>query len=376
MTEPRADGSRRRNHVPGGLGVAVIGCGTIGTLRAKILDRHTSVSHLAVCDIDRDRARSLAEQCQANAWDTDARRVIEDPAVDAVIVATTEDAHFEPGIAALRAGKHLLVEKPFTIDPAEGLELLQEASKRDLQLYTGFTQRYRRRYLAAKEHLTQGYLGKITSGHLTIYLTQAVANAVISRAKSTSPSINTLTYCIDLLMWFLPDDPPRQVYAQGGQGRFFESHETPDSTWCVATLSSGAVVNLGVSWELPEFWPAYVASMRVELFGRRGTLAIQDDHRDVMLASSQAIPSPYTPDVSMPVVLLGSAMPGDWAGEDFFGAMKDETHAFVRAVGSGRIDTTLASGAQGVAVLNVSRAIDESTKTGRVVPVSPGRWGN
>lgn len=364
----------RPHHIRDGVGVAVIGCGTIGTLRAHILHRHPAVCYLAVCDTIPARAEALARACRADRWSADAREVAADPAVQAVIVATTEDAHYAPALAALRAGKHVLAEKPFTIDPAEGERLCQEGRDRGLQLYTGFTQRFRRRYRSVKQHVDDGYLGRLTSAHLSIYLTQAVAKAVISRAGSTTPAINTLTYCIDLLLWFFPDDPPVRVYAQAGQGRIRDSFGAPDSTWSVVTLRSGAVVNLGVSWELPEFWPAYVASMQVELFGRNGTLSVHDDHRDILLASTHAVPSPYTPDVTMPVVMLGSAMPGDWAAGDFSGAMRDETYAFVRSVGTSTPDPALPDGHQGLNVLAVSRAIDESAATGDVVAVRlPGR---
>lgn len=360
----------RPHHIRGGLGVAVIGCGTIGTLRAQILHRHPAVSYLAVCDTIKERAETLARACEADRWASDATELVNDPAVQAVIVATTEDAHYGPALAALSADKHVLVEKPFTIDSVEGECLCQDARDRGLQLYTGFTQRFRRRYLSVKQHVEDGYLGQLTSAHLSIYLTRAVAQAVMSRAGSTTPAINTLTYCIDLLRWFFPDDPPARVYAQAGQGRIRDSFGAPDSTWCILTLRGGAVVNLGVSWELPEFWPAYVASMQVELFGRDGSLSVHDDHRDVLLASTHAVPSPYTPDVTMPVAMLGSAMPGDWAGGDFFGAMRDETYAFVRSVGTGLPDPALPDGRQGLDVLTVSRAIDESAASGQVVPVA------
>jgi predicted dehydrogenase len=349
--------------------VAVIGCGTIGRLRAQICHRHPSVDTLAVCDIDRDKAEALARDCEADAWDRDARELITRDDIDAVIVATTEDAHFEPALAAIEAGKPVLVEKPFTILPDEGRKLLQAAEERDVAVYTGFTQRFRRRFLAIKEHVAAGYVGDVTSVHASIYLTQAVGKAVISRAGSTTPAINTLTYAIDLLMWYLNGAKPVTAYAQGGRGRFAEEYGAPDSTWSVLTFPNGTVANLGVSWELPEFWPAYVATMEFELFGRDGVLSVKDDHRDVLLASSQPVPSPYTPGVAMNVAMLGSAMPGDWALDGYFGAMKDETHAFLNGAGTGRVDPILASGQDGMDVLAVSRAIDGSVEGGQVVTI-------
>jgi len=239
-----------------------------------------------------------------------------------------------------------------------------------VRINTGFTQRFRRRYLAIKEHVLQGYIGDVTSAKATIYLTQAVARSVISRAGTTTPAINTLTYSIDLLMWYLGGARPRTVYAQGSKGAIFEEYGAVDSTWAILNFGDGVVANLGVSWELPEFWPAYVATMDFELFGRNGVVSVKDDHRDVLMASHQKVPSPYTPDVSMNVAMLGSYMPGDWALGEYFGAMKDEMYAFVASVGNDRDDPVLATGHEGMDVLAVSRAIDESVESGEIVTVS------
>lgn len=361
----------RARHIDGGVGVAVIGCGTIGRLRAEILHRHPSVRFLAVCDLDEEKARTLAADCEADAWSTDAAELAARDEVDAVIVSTTEDSHFAPAIAAVEAGRQLLVEKPLTIVPEEGDKILTAARANGVTVYTGFTQRFRRRYLAIQEHLRQGYLGDVTSAHATIYLARSVAEAVIKRAGLTTPSINTLTYSIDLLLWYLGHELPTTVYAQGGKGRIHDEYGAVDSTWAVLTFDSGVVANLGVSWELPEFWPAYVATMDVDLFGRDGSMCVRDDHREVMLGSERPVPSPYTPDVAMHVALPGSAMPGDWAMGEYFGAMKDETYAFVAAVGTGRPDPVLATGQDGQDVLAVSRAIDESVASGEVVRLRP-----
>ncbi|MGH8927298.1 MAG: Gfo/Idh/MocA family protein, partial [Acidimicrobiia bacterium] len=335
----------RSRYIDGGVGIAVIGCGSIGNLRAQIAHRHPSVDFLAVCDIVGERAGRLAEACEADAWSTQATDIVTRDEVDAVIVASTEDAHFAPAMAALQAGKTLLVEKPFTIMPDEGQKLVVSAEEYGLRIYTGFTQRFRRRYLAIKEQINQGYIGEVTSAKATIYLAESVARAVISRAGATTPSVNTMTYLFDLLTWYLDGALPAAAYAAGStKGRIHEEFGVLDSTWCVLTYPDGLVANLGVSWELPEFWPAYVASMDFELFGREGTISVKDDHRDVLMASRKPIHSPYTPDTSsMHVAMLGSYMPGDWALGEHFGAMQEETHAFINAVGTGRHDPILAT---------------------------------
>jgi len=367
----------RSRFIDGGVGIAVIGCGSIGSLRAQIAHRHPSVDFLAVCDVVEERARRLAGECEADAWSTDATELIASERVDAVIVASTEDAHFAPAMSALQAGKTLLVEKPFTILPDEGQKLLVGAEEYGIPIYTGFTQRFRRRYLAIKEHIVQGYIGDVTSAKATIYLAESVARAVISRAPTTTPSINTMTYLFDLLNWYLDGPRPSSVYAAGStKGRIFEEFGTVDSTWCVLSYPDGMVASLGVSWELPEFWPAYVASMDFELFGREGAISVKDDHRDVLMASRKPIHSPYTPDSSsMNVAMLGSYMPGDWALGEHFGAMQQETNAFINAVGTGRADPILATGQDGLDVLHISRAVDESARKREIVAIDWDRSG-
>lgn len=364
----------RSRHISGGVGVAVVGSGSIGNLRAEISHRHPSVDFLAVCDIVEDKARRLADSCEADVWATDAVDVVTRDEVDAVIVASTEDSHFEPAMAAVQAGKSVLVEKPFTILADEGHKLIAAAEEYGVSIYTGFTQRFRRRYLAIKEHVLNGYVGEVTSAKATIYLTQAVARSVISRAGTTTPSVNTMTYLFDLLTWYLDGTLPTRVYAAGStKGRISDDFDTLDSTWTVLSYDDGMVANLGVSWELPEFWPAYVASMDFELFGREGVISVRDDHRDVLMASHQPVPSPYTPDTKMNVAMLGSYMPGDWALGEHFGAMQEETHAFINSVGTGRPNPILATGTEGMDVLVISRAVDESAATGQPVSLTWAR---
>ncbi len=362
----------RARHIDGGVGVAVVGSGTIGTLRAKIADQHPSVDFLGISDIVGDKAERLGAGVGADLVTTDSTELIRRDEVDCVIVATTEDAHYQPAMAAIQAGKHVLVEKPFTIVPGEAEKLIAAAEEYGVFVYTGFTQRFRRRYLAIKEHISRGHLGDVTSAKATIYLTQAVAQSVISRAGTTTPSINTMTYLFDLLTWYLDGSKPVSTYAAGAKGRFHEEYGALDSTWCLLNYHHGMVANLGVSWELPVFWPANVTTMDFEVFGRDGTISVRDDHRDQLLASKQTLPAPYTPDETMNVALLGSYMPGDWALGRHWGAMQQETFAFINSTGRNEQDAIIATGRQGLDVLVMSRAVDQSAATGEVVEIS---WG-
>jgi hypothetical protein len=113
----------RPHYIDGGLGIGVIGCGSIGSLRAEIASRHPSIRHLAVCDVLEERARAVADFTGAEACYRDHLELVNDEKVDGVIVASTEDAHVAPTLAAIQAGKPVLVEKPLALlsrRPASG----------------------------------------------------------------------------------------------------------------------------------------------------------------------------------------------------------------------------------------------------------------
>lgn len=356
-----------------GLGVAVIGAGSIGTLRARLAADHAGVGFVAVCDVDGDRQSALAETVGAGLADSDADRVIADERVDCVVVATSEADHEGPLEAAIEAGKPVLVEKPFTVELEGGRRLAALARERGSEVAVGYTQRFRRRYLSAKEHVAAGYLGELTTVAAKIYVTRAVGEAVIARASTTSPAINTLTYCGDLLLWYLEGARPQTVYAQSSRSHLHDRFGVADATTAIVRFDDGVVATLTTSWEPPPEHPAYVAQMQLELFGRGGMLGIADDHRDQLLVSDTPVPSPYTPDVTMRAAMLGSAMPGDWTPGGFQGPMKTESDLFVEGVAAGRLPAVLPDADHGVAVLELMRAIDDSAARDEIVRLGDGR---
>ncbi|HET7157775.1 MAG TPA: Gfo/Idh/MocA family oxidoreductase, partial [Burkholderiales bacterium] len=109
----------------GNLGVAVIGAGRIGTLRARLAAKHPCVGFVAIADIDEGRARTLAGQAGADMHSTNNFEMIERPEVNAVFVSTPEGEHAAPIIRALELGKPVLVEKPLALDRNDAQRILE-----------------------------------------------------------------------------------------------------------------------------------------------------------------------------------------------------------------------------------------------------------
>ena len=137
--------------------VAIVGCGLIGQKRARALGRAKLV---ACADIIGERAEGLAKSCGAFATDN-WRQAVRSDDVTLVIVATTNNLLAEISVAALQAGKHVLVEKPGAISVAEidGVSAAQNKSK--CLVRVGFNHRYHPALLQAQELWKAGALGEL-----------------------------------------------------------------------------------------------------------------------------------------------------------------------------------------------------------------------
>jgi predicted dehydrogenase len=132
------------------IGVAVVGAGRIGTLRARLAAKHPSVRFLAVSDRDPARARALADAAGADLHSGDNDAVISHPEVTAVIVSTPEQQHTQPVLKALERGLPVLVEKPigFSLRDADRILTTLHATKGELRV--GYSRRYKECFLRSR----------------------------------------------------------------------------------------------------------------------------------------------------------------------------------------------------------------------------------
>ena len=105
------------------IGFGVIGAGILGDVHARVYQRLPGIDLVAVCDLDEDRARTVANKYQAQSYHTDYQAILNNPNIQAVSIATPDFAHAEIAIAAAQAGKHILCEKPLatTVQDAQAI---------------------------------------------------------------------------------------------------------------------------------------------------------------------------------------------------------------------------------------------------------------
>jgi predicted dehydrogenase len=328
------------------LGVAVIGAGRIGTLRARLCAKHPCVGFLAIADTDIDKARGLAETTSASTFGSDNDALISLPEINTVFVSTPEGEHVAAVCKALELGKAVMVEKPLalTLSDAEQILSVLAASKGSLRV--GYSRRFKECFLRAKEQMIQQRLGRIVGGLARVYNSRAQAFAILKRDPHATPVLDVLTYYVDLMCWFMEGNVPVEVVARGQHGIFR--------------------VNFGVSYALPAKYPTLGQSDRVELLGSEGTMIIDDDHMDHLLYSDRGIPHAYVPDHSVNMAFLGSNTAGDWAVGDFWGPLGNETRSWLDSLVT-KTPTVHATPQQALVNLQTTIAIERAVATGRPV---------
>ncbi|HLQ00828.1 MAG TPA: Gfo/Idh/MocA family oxidoreductase, partial [Burkholderiales bacterium] len=241
------------------------------------------------------------------------------------------------------------------------------AEKRKASLRVGYSRRYKDRYLIAKEQVIQGRVGRIVGASARVFNSRSQAFAMLERNPGATPVVDALTYYVDLLNWLLEGAHVTEVFARGQKGVLKAAgHDTDDVNWAILTYSDGTVANLGVSYALPEKYPALGHAARVEVLGTEGVMILDDDHTDQLMYTEKGVPHVYLPDHSVNMVFLQSGTPGDWALGEFRGPIANETRAWLDHLALGK-PCALATAREARHALEVTLAIERSAASGRPV---------
>src|SRR5688572_25480413 len=188
------------------IGLAIVGAGRVGLIRGEIAARFPQVDWIGIAEINKDRGRSVAEKVGADFVTADFRELLARPEVTAVIVSTDEHLHVDPIMAAVERKLPLLIEKPLATDLAESSAVLAAIQKAGVDAVIGYTQRFRRRWLVAKEKLRNGALGDVTMVTSRAFMNRLVAIDNYKRTNNPaaiSPMVISGTHALDIVMWFM-----------------------------------------------------------------------------------------------------------------------------------------------------------------------------
>lgn len=244
--------------------VAIVGCGLIGQKRAAAL---AGAKLVACCDAVADRAESLARRYDAAHCD-DWQQIVRRDDVDVVIVATTNDMLAPISLAAIEAGKHVLVEKPAARHAGEVEPLIAAAEKHDVRVRVGFNHRYHPALLKAREVIDSGALGDLMflrgrygHGGRIGYDKEWRADPGLSGGGEL---IDQGVHLIDLARWFLGDFP----HVEGFAKTYFWQMPVDDNAFLLLRTAREQTAFLHVSCT------EWKNLFSFEIYGRTGKLQI------------------------------------------------------------------------------------------------------
>jgi len=360
---------------PKRIGLAIVGGGRIGLIRGEIAKRHPQVDWIGLAEKNPERAKLVAEKIGADFVTGDHRELLARPEATAAIIATDEHLHVAPIMAGLERKLPLFIEKPLATELDESERVLKAIQQAGIDAVIGYTQRFRRRWLVAKEKVRAGSLGDVSLVTSRAFMNRLVALDNYKRTNDPSrisPMVISGTHALDIVMWMMEAKTPAEIYARSVDKALGPECRGIDATAGTIIFADGALYHAAISWALPVVWPGAVYSLEVGIVGTEGVLTIDDTHRDIVLATSQSQGEGYAPEQSRRVDFLTSYPPGDIALGELRGPMREETESWLNRLALG-LPTQHATAADGHNRLMLTKAFDLSARLRRPVnlPIAP-----
>jgi predicted dehydrogenase len=258
----------------------VVGLGFMGRRYVEFLERLEGVEVTAVCDVRSAIAEELAEATGARVI-PEAEELATSRDVDAVFVCTPEDSHVDASVAALGAGKAVMIEKPVadTLEAAESISEAAEASGSTIMV--GHLLRFEPRWVAARKSVEAGDIGEVVS-----ISTRRVGNVLdqeILRGRTTIPLYYGV-HDLDVVRWFAGAEAT-SIYASRRAGVLQQAGYDINDLYCaVLEFDNGVLASAELGWHVPAAAVAAPTS-GLTVVGTQGWLQVEQANTGLQLWS-------------------------------------------------------------------------------------------
>lgn len=273
-----AAGERRR------VRVALVGLGKMGLSHLAIVNSHPELDLVAVCDSSA-YVREVLEKYTGLKGYADYGKLLDEERPEAVVIATPNRFHGEMVRAALERDLHVYCEKPFCLDPAEGLRLAQLAESKGVVNHVGYHYRFVAAFQEAKRLIDAGVLGEIHHFRAEAYGPVVVRPSGSTwrthRAEGGGCLYDYACHAIDLVQYLVgcPD-----AVAGTALNRVF-SHDVDDGVYSTLLYADGKTGQLAANWSDERFRKM---SVKVTLWGANGSLCA--DRQEIQVYVRHAPP--------------------------------------------------------------------------------------
>lgn len=336
-------------------GFGLIGTGLWGEMHARTYTSSPQVDLKAICDLREDRAKEIADKYGVKDWYSDYKELLERDDISAVSIATPDFAHTDIAVAAAKAGKHILIEKPLatSVEDCENILAAVKEAK-GIKFMVDFHNRWNPPFVNAKTAIDRGELGKPMLMYVRLNDTIFVPTNMLSWASKSEVAWFVGSHAVDLTRWLF-DDEVAKVYAVS-RSEVLKSKgvDTPDFYEAIMEFKNGGVATVENCWILPDSLPT-VIDFKCQVICSEGAM--------YMDLSSNGINQKYTskganyPDVLVYPTIHGRPM----------GFAIESIRHFVDCVINDK--EPMVSGADGLAATRIISAIRESSKKGEPVEI-------
>ncbi len=249
---------------------AIVGCGRIAQRHAEHISKRGQL--VAVCDVVEDKAQQLATTYGAKAYTSYTEMLANESSIDVIAVCSPNGLHAQHSIEGLKAGFHVLCEKPMGLSVKECGEMIQAAERANKRLFAIKQNRYNPPVAAVKEIIDAGKLGKVTSIQLSCFWnrnTDYYANSWKGTKDLDGGTLFTqFSHFIDLLYWIIGD--VEEVAAYMGNFAHEGIIEFEDTGVVILKFTNGAIGT--VNYTVNSFDKNMEGSLTI--FGEKGTVKI------------------------------------------------------------------------------------------------------
>jgi UDP-N-acetylglucosamine 3-dehydrogenase len=329
------------------LRIGVIGLGWFGQIHCEAIIGVPNIELAALCTRTPERLAALSGKFGVDRTYQDFRRLVADPAIDAVSIVTMWDQHTEPAVAALEAGKHVFLEKPMASTLVDCRKIIDAASRSRGILQIGHICRFNPRYRAAKQAIAEGRIGKIVSLASRRNIPAAWTPTILEKI---GPIVGAAIHDTDLMLWFTGD----RVVSAYAQTVSVRGLRYPDIGQTMYRFAGGATATLETVWCMPEKTP-YDIDERMNIIGTEGFIQVQDTFPNLGIADETKF---HSPDTTYWPMFEGARG----------GALREEFMYFARCALAGR-KPEIGTPEDAMAALEATLAAEESARTGNVVRI-------
>ena len=248
---------------------ALFGAGRIGRMHAENLARRPDARLVYVVDSKPEAARALAEPLGAKA--ATQAQALADPAIDAVLIASSTDSHADLAIAAAHASKAIFCEKPIDLDLARADACIREVEKAGVPMLVGFNRRFDPSFRALKDQVDAGAVGAIEQVVITNRDPGLPDFAFL--ARSGGLFLDFTIHDFDMARWLLGEEPV-EVFAWGAvlvDPRVASEANDIDSAMVLLRTASHKLCHINNSRRA-----VYGYDQRIEVFGGKGMLRAEN----------------------------------------------------------------------------------------------------